>query len=80
MKKISLKDLHLGLKRDEMRQISGGCVGACSTNKCTVYTGTATYTGFCAGISTGNVASCYCNTAYGYYTPTSNGGNSRCWN
>ncbi|WP_185963881.1 hypothetical protein [Flavobacterium restrictum] len=34
MKKISLKDVKNGLKRDEMRMISGGCgtkCGACSS-------------------------------------------------
>jgi hypothetical protein len=35
MKKISLRDVKNGLRRDEMRQISGGCGGGgCSSVKC----------------------------------------------
>ncbi|PWA05413.1 hypothetical protein [Flavobacterium psychrotolerans] len=36
MKKISLKDVKNGLKRDEMRMISGGCDYSSGTKWCTM--------------------------------------------
>jgi hypothetical protein len=79
MKKISLKDVKNGLKRDEMRIVMGGCGSQCGSGSCSVFSGGATSTGMCVGYQSGNFVTCYCSALGGMNTILSNGGMSRCW-
>ncbi len=61
MKKISLKDVKNGLKRDEMRMIVGGSGGSC----CIAY-GSGSTAQWSCGYSTSTAQSYYNNGGRGY--------------
>ena len=77
-KKMSLANIQGKLSRTEMKNIMAGS-GGCSTNACTVYTGSSTYSGTCGYYNLGGgLFACECVTAYGFYNPS--GGTSHCVN
>ena len=80
MKKINFKAMSQSLTREEMRSVMAGSGGGCNSyTKCSLYANGLTYEGFCSAVSGNNTVTCYCNTDYGVYMPSSNGGWSRCW-
>lgn len=83
-KKMSLANIQGKLSRAEMKNIMAGSgsstcmVGA----SCTLFANGITYAGSCDagwGGGSGAYIACGCSTQYGVYTPTSNGGISRCY-
>jgi hypothetical protein len=66
MKKISLKDVKNGLSRDEMRQISGGCLISCG-GSCILYTDSGNKVGRCVVWGGGFVfCGCYADGQLSY--------------
>lgn len=79
---MSLDSLNGKLSRAEMKDIMAGAVAYCMVGKnCTLFAEGQTYLGNCDagfGGGSGGYQACGCATDYGVYTPTSNGGVSRC--
>lgn len=68
------------LSRKELKGIMAGSGGGCNSySKCSLYANGVFYQGFCTYVFGSNTGTCYCGTSYGIYTPSSNGGASRCW-
>lgn len=80
--KLGLDSLKGKLSRAEMKDIMAGTAAYCVIGlSCSLYDGSKTYYGECDagfGGGSGGYMECGCSTSYGVYTPTSNGGISRC--
>jgi hypothetical protein len=81
-KKMDLDSLKGKLSRAEMKDIMAGASAYCMVGLgCSVYADGINYPGNCDagfGGGSGGYMVCGCSTQYGVYTPTSNGGISRC--
>lgn len=79
---MGLDSLKGKLSRAEMKNIMAGTTAYCMVGlSCSLYAGGQTYLGDCDagfGGGSGGYMECGCSTQYGVYTPSSNGGITRC--